>query len=50
MKPLTQMVVDYIEHEGIEVKVWRALEIADTQCHDPAKTAGHCRRDGSERR
>ncbi|MBF4190123.1 hypothetical protein ISX56_29160, partial [Serratia ureilytica] len=25
MKPLTQLVVDYIQHEGIEVKVWRAL-------------------------
>ncbi|AYO37981.1 maleate cis-trans isomerase family protein [Serratia liquefaciens] len=43
MKPLTQMVVDYIEHEGIEVKVWRALEIADNLAvgrHDPAKLPG----------
>jgi maleate isomerase len=29
MKPLTQMVVDYIEHEGIEVKDFVALEIQD---------------------
>ncbi|MEO7940718.1 MAG: Asp/Glu racemase [Burkholderiaceae bacterium] len=29
MKPLTQMVVDYIEHEGVEVKDFVALEIAD---------------------
>lgn len=29
MKPLTQLVVDYIEHEGIEVKDFVALEIQD---------------------
>jgi maleate isomerase len=29
MKPLTKMVVDYIENEGIEVVEWRALEISD---------------------
>ncbi len=29
MKPLTQMVVDYIESEGIEVADWHALEIPD---------------------
>ncbi len=30
MKPLTQLVVDYIQHEGIEVgRGWRALEIPD---------------------
>ncbi len=29
MRPLTQMVVDYIEHEGVEVKDFVALEIAD---------------------
>ncbi len=29
MKPLTQMVVDYIENEGIEVADWHALEIPD---------------------
>lgn len=43
MKPLTQMVVDYIQHEGIEVKVWRALEIADNLevgRHDPARLPG----------
>lgn len=40
MKPLTELVVDYIQHEGIEVKVWRALEIPDNlevARHDPAK-------------
>jgi len=39
MKPLTQMVVDYIEHEGIEVVDAIALEIADNLAvglHDPA--------------
>lgn len=29
MKPLTQLVVDYIEHEGIEVQDFLALEIPD---------------------
>ena len=29
MKPLTRLVVEYIEHEGIEVKDWLALEIPD---------------------
>lgn len=29
MKPLTQMVVDYIEHEGFEVTDWHALEVPD---------------------
>lgn len=29
MKPLTKMVVDYIEHEGIEVQDFLALEIPD---------------------
>lgn len=40
MKPLTQLVVDYIEHEGIEVKDFIALEIPDNievGRHDPAK-------------
>ncbi|WP_145008577.1 maleate cis-trans isomerase family protein [Pseudomonas oryzihabitans] len=40
MKPLTELVVDYIQHEGIEVKVWHALEIPDNlevARHDPAK-------------
>ncbi len=27
MKPLTRMVVDYIEHEGVEVKDYQALEV-----------------------
>ncbi|MFE0779861.1 Asp/Glu racemase, partial [Serratia bockelmannii] len=43
MKPLTQLVVDYIQHEGIEVKVWRALEIPDNLDvgrHDPARLPG----------
>ncbi|MFZ4833344.1 maleate cis-trans isomerase family protein [Rouxiella sp. Mn2063] len=38
MKPLTQMVVEYIENEGVEVVVWHALEIAnnlDVARHDP---------------
>lgn len=29
MKPLTQLVVSYIEHEGIAVQDWLALEISD---------------------
>lgn len=29
MKPLTKLVVDYIEHEGVEVQDFLALEIAD---------------------
>jgi maleate isomerase len=29
MKPLTQLVVDYIAHEGFEVVHWHALEIPD---------------------
>lgn len=29
MKPLTAMVIDYIEHEGVEVIDHRALEVAD---------------------
>ena len=29
MKPLTQLVVDYIEHEGVAVQDWLALEIPD---------------------
>jgi len=40
MKPLTQLVVDYIEHEGVEVADSRALEIADNiqvGRHDPAR-------------
>ncbi len=40
MKPLTQLVVDYIEHEGVQVVDWRALEIPDNLevgRHDPAR-------------
>ncbi len=43
MKPLTQMVVDYIGNEGIEVVHWRALEIPDNlavAAHDPANLPG----------
>ncbi len=43
MKPLTELVVDYIEHEGIEVKVWHALEIPDNlevARHDPGNLPG----------
>ncbi|MGQ9369577.1 maleate cis-trans isomerase family protein [Azospirillum sp. ST 5-10] len=40
MKPLTRVVVDYIEHEGIQVADWRALEIPDNLAvgrHDPGR-------------
>ena len=40
MKPLTELVVDYIVHEGVEVADWRALEIPDNVAvgqHDPAR-------------
>jgi maleate isomerase len=40
MKPLTQLVVDYIQAEGIEVVDWTALEIPDNldvARHDPAR-------------
>ncbi|WP_449280231.1 maleate cis-trans isomerase family protein [Litchfieldella rifensis] len=40
MKPLTELVVDYIRQEGIEVLDYRALEIPDNlevARHDPAK-------------
>ncbi|MGI4839046.1 MAG: maleate cis-trans isomerase family protein [Janthinobacterium lividum] len=43
MKPLTELVVDYIQHEGIEVKVWHALEIPDNldvARHDPSRLPG----------
>jgi maleate isomerase len=43
MKPLTQLVVDYIQNEGYEVVHWRALEIADNLAvgrHDPAALPG----------
>nr|WP_312932433.1 Asp/Glu racemase [Stutzerimonas nitrititolerans] len=38
MKPLTELVVDYIRNEGIEVGDYRALEISDNlavAAHDP---------------
>lgn len=40
MKPLTRLVVDYIEHEGIEVRDFVALEIPDNLevgRHDPER-------------
>ena len=43
MKPLTEMVVDYIRNEGIEVARWRALEISDNlavAAHDPMNLPG----------
>lgn len=43
MKPLTEMVVEYIRAEGIEVKVWKALEIQDNlavAAHDPMNLPG----------
>lgn len=47
MKPLTQMVVDYLEHEGIAVQDWLALEIPDNlevAAQDPANLLDHYRR------
>ena len=44
MKPLTQMVVDYIEHEGVAVQDWLALEIPDNlevASQDPANLLEH---------
>lgn len=43
MKPLTEMVVEYIRNEGIEVVTWRALEISDNlavAAHDPMNLPG----------
>lgn len=40
MRPLTQMVVDYLQAEGIEVVHWTALEIPgnlDVAAHDPER-------------
>ncbi|HKR87367.1 MAG TPA: hypothetical protein VJS38_04270 [Phenylobacterium sp.] len=42
MKPLTKLVVDYIEHEGVMVRDFVALEIPDNlevARHDPAELA-----------
>ena len=47
MKPLTQMVVSYIEREGVEVSDWLALEIPDNlevAAQDPANLLEHYRR------
>lgn len=43
MKPLTELVVDYIRHEGFEVVDYRALEIQDNlavAAHDPMNLPG----------
>ncbi|MFT4190553.1 MAG: Asp/Glu racemase [Comamonas sp.] len=43
MVPLTQLVMDYIAHEGFEIVDWRALEIPDNLDvgrHDPARLPG----------
>lgn len=43
MKPLTRLVIDYIEAEGVEVVTHEALEISDNlkvAAHDPAKLPG----------
>ncbi|WP_328702933.1 maleate cis-trans isomerase family protein [Arenibaculum pallidiluteum] len=43
MKPLTRIVIEYIEHEGVQVIDWRALEIPnnlDVGRHDPARLPG----------
>ncbi len=43
MKPLTEMVVEYIRNEGIEVVTWRALEISNNlavAAHDPMNLPG----------
>ncbi|AGI71030.1 Asp/Glu/hydantoin racemase family protein [Octadecabacter arcticus 238] len=43
MKPLAEMVVEYIRAEGIEVTTWRALEISDNlavAAHDPMNLPG----------
>jgi maleate isomerase len=47
MKPLIQLVVSYIEAEGIAVHDWLALEIPDNlevAAQDPAKLLGHYRK------
>lgn len=47
MKPLTQLVVSYIEHEGIAVQDWLALEIADNlavAAQDPDNLLTHYQR------
>jgi maleate isomerase len=47
MKPLTQMVVSYIENEGIAVQDWLALEIPDNlevAAQDPGNLLSHYRK------
>ena len=47
MKPLTQMVVEYIEHEGVAVQDWLALEIPDNlevAAQDPVNLLSHYKR------
>ncbi len=47
MKPLTQMVVSYIEDEGVEVSDWLALEIPDNlevAAQDPENLLDHYKR------
>src|SRR4051812_38462270 len=47
MKPLTELVVAYIEHEGIAVQDWLALEIPDNlavAAQDPANLLDHYRK------
>jgi maleate isomerase len=47
MKPLTQLVVEYIEREGIAVQDWLALEIPDNlevAAQDPANLLEHYRK------
>ena len=47
MKPLTQMVVSYIQNEGVEVSDWLALEIPDNlevAAQDPANLLDHYKR------
>lgn len=47
MKPLTQMVVSYIEEEGVVVADWLALEIPDNlevAAQDPARLLDHYKR------
>lgn len=43
MKPLTRMVIDYLEAEGVKVVTHRALEISnnlEVAAHDPARLPG----------
>ena len=47
MRPLTKMVVEYIEHEGIAVQDWLALEIPDNlevAAQDPANLLSQYRK------